>query len=224
MVQPTQRCAQRVPASLLRTGGVRSYQLHRRAESVTLEAAAPPPPLPNRSRVARPARCRRVLGSTASSLTLQCEVARVRLGASVRALSLYAQPHFAGERLFLARDDAAAAAAADVVLALPARWRSGVRSVVLHRGCASHGQLCPMDAAGMAAARVLEQHLPRAGEVLAFRTPRTPPRATPASIAAYGTFHVYNPALVAAVGGGAVSLVVRMPPCTCHHEAPRARS
>ena len=215
MVQPTQRCAQRVPASLLRAGGVHSYQLHRRAESVALEAAAAPPPLPNRSRIVPSPRCRRVLGSTASSLTLQCEVAHVRLGASVRAVSLYAQPHFAGERLFLARD-AAAAAAPDVVLALPARWRSGVRSVVLHRGCKGHGQLCPTDAAGMAAARVLEQQLPKAGEVLAFRTPRTPPRATPASLAAHGTFHVYNPSLVAAVGGGAVSLVVRIPSCMCH--------
>ena len=215
MVQPTQRCAQRVPASLLRAGGVRSYQLHRRAESVALEAAAPPPPLPNRSRIAPSPRCRRVLGSTASSLTLPCEVAHVRLGASVRAVSLYAQPHFAGERLFLARD-AAVAAAPDVVLALPARWRSGVRSVVLHRGCRGHGQLCPTDAAGMAATRVLEQQLPKAGEVLAFRTQHTPPRATPASLAAHGTFHVYNPSLVAAVGGGAVSLVVRIPSCMFH--------
>jgi len=146
---------------------------------------------------------------------LPCEVAHVRLGASIRAVSLYAQPHFAGERLFLARD-AAAAAAPDVVLALPARWRSGMRSVVLHRGCKGHGQLCPTDAAGMAAARVLEQQLPKAGEVLAFRTPRTPPRATPASLAGYGTFHVYNPSLIAAVGGGAVSLVVRIPSCMCH--------
>ena len=214
MVQPTQRCAQRVPTSLLRAGGVRSYQLHRRAESIALEAAPPPAPRPNRSHLAPLPRCRRVLSSTASSVTLPCEVAHVRIGASVRAVSLYTQPQFAGERLFLARD-AAVAAAPDVVLPLPARWRSGVRSVVLHRGCNVHGLLCPTDAVGMAAARVLERQLPKEGEVLAFRAPRTPPRAAPASLAAHGTFHVYNPSLVAAVGGGAVSLVVRIP-CVYH--------
>ena len=213
MMQPTQRCAQRVPASLLRAGSVRSYQLHRRAESVALEAAASPPLSQNRSHLAPASRRRRVLSSTTSTLTLPCEVAHVRLGASVRAVSLYAQPHFAGERLFLTRDAASAASATtpDVVLALPARWRSSVRSVVLHRGCKGHGLLCPSDEAGMATARVLEGQLPMAGEVLAFRAPRTPPRATPVSLAAYGTFHVYNPSLVAAVGGGAVSLVVSAP-------------
>lgn len=161
MMQPTQRCAQRVPASLLRAGSVRSYQLHRRAESVALEAAASPPLSQNRSHLAPASRRRRVLSSTTSTLKLPCEVAHVRLGASVRAVSLYAQPYFAGERLFLTRDAASAASATapDVVLALPARWRSSVRSVVLHRGCKGHGLLCSSDEAGMATARVLEGQL-----------------------------------------------------------------
>ena len=228
MLTPSVLCVQRVPAALLRLGGVASFRLHHRVDTASLLSP------PYHAAIARTnGSCtivatataatakQRVLSADVASLVLTWRVVSVRLGRSVTSISLFSMPYYAGERLLLSNTSGAACpiGGGDVLVAVPEAWQRAVASVVVHRVCNSHGLLCPPslfsaaegdDMTANGAARVVETEVPSFGEVLAFRA-RGAPVGVPASLRKkHGFFHAYNPTLLAARGGGSVQVICRL--------------